>query len=66
MSTPGFAEGGLVQTGTRSDGVDVNMNVGLEKGLILEHLSSKAAAKIVLRHVGNNPKAVSKALTRGT
>jgi hypothetical protein len=65
MSTPKFAEGGLVQTGTRSDGVDVNMNVGLDEGLILKHLSSKAAGKIVLTHVGNNPKAVSKALTRG-
>lgn len=66
MSTPRFAEGGLVQTGTRSDGVDVNMNLGLDEGLILKHLSSKAAGKIVLQHIGKNPKAVSKALTRGT
>jgi hypothetical protein len=66
MSIPRFAEGGLVQHGSGSNGIDVNMNVGLEKGLILEHLSSKAAEKIVLRHVGNNPKAVSKALSRGS
>jgi hypothetical protein len=66
MSTPSFAEGGLVTHGTRSDGVDVNMNLGLDEGLILKHLSSKAAGKIVLTHVGNNPRAVSKALTRGT
>jgi hypothetical protein len=65
-SIPRFAEGGLVQTGTRSDGVDVNMNLGLDEGLILKHLSSKAAGKIVLQHIGKNPKAVSKALTRGT
>jgi hypothetical protein len=65
MSVPAFAEGGLVTHGTRSDGVDVNMNVGLEEGLVLKHLSSKAAGKIVLRHVGNNPRAVNKALTRG-
>jgi hypothetical protein len=65
MSIPRFAEGGLVQTGTRSDGVDVNMNLGLDEGLILKHLSSKAAGKIVIRHVGNSPRAVNKALTRG-
>jgi hypothetical protein len=65
MSIPRFAEGGLVQTGTRSDGVDVNIGLDLEPGLILKHLSSKKAGKIVLTHVGNNPKAVSKALTRG-
>jgi hypothetical protein len=66
MSIPRFAEGGLVQTGTRSDGVDVNMKLDLAEGLVLKHLSTKNAGKIVLTHVGNNPKAVSKSLTRGT
>jgi hypothetical protein len=65
MAVSNFAEGGLVTHGTRSDGVDVNMNLGLDEGLILKHLSSKAAGKIVLTHVGNNPRAVNKALSRG-
>jgi hypothetical protein len=64
-SIPSFAEGGLVTHGTRSDGVDVNIGLGLDQGLILQHLSSKAAGKVILRHVGNNPKAVSKAISRG-
>jgi hypothetical protein len=64
-SIPRFAEGGLVTHGTRSDGVDVRMDLGLDEGLILKHLSSKAAGKIVLTHVGNNPIAVTKALSRG-
>jgi hypothetical protein len=64
-SIPRFAEGGLVQTGTRSDGVDVNIGLDLSEGLILKHLSTKKAGKVVLTHVGNNPKAVSKALSRG-
>jgi hypothetical protein len=64
-SIPRFAEGGLVQTGTRSDGVDVRMNLGLDEGLIVKHLSSKAAGRVILTHIGNNPKAVSKAISRG-
>jgi hypothetical protein len=66
MSIPRFAEGGLVTHGSGSNGVDVNMNVGLEEGLILKHLSSKAAGKIVLTHIGNNPKAISRAISRGS
>jgi len=66
MSVPRFAEGGLVQTGTRSDGVDVNIGLDLAEGLVLKHLSTKKAGKVVLAHVGNNPRAVSKAISRGT
>jgi hypothetical protein len=64
-SIPRFAEGGLVQTGTRSDGVDVNIGLDLEPGLVLRHLSTKKAGRVVLTHIGNNPKAVSKAISRG-
>jgi len=64
MSIPRFAEGGLVTHGTGSDGV-LNIGLGLDPGLILKSLSSKAGQKIVLSHIGNNPKAVSKALSRG-
>ena len=66
MSIPRFAEGGLVTHGSGSSGVDLNMNLGLEEGLVLKHLSSKAAERIVLRHVANNPKGVTRALTRGS
>jgi hypothetical protein len=66
MSIPRFADGGLVQHGSGSNGVDLNIGLGLDKGLILEHLSSKEAERIVLRHVGNNPKAVTRAISRGS
>jgi hypothetical protein len=65
MYAPRFAEGGLVTHGSGSNGVDLNMNLGLEEGLVLKHLSSKAAGKIVLSHVANNPKAVTRAISRG-
>jgi hypothetical protein len=65
MSIPRFADGGLVTHGSGSNGVDLNMNVGLEEGLVLKHLSGKGAARIILSHIGNNPKAISKALSRG-
>jgi hypothetical protein len=65
MSIPRFAEGGLVTHGSGSNGVDLNIGVGLDEGLILKHLSSKAAGKIVLSHVSNNPKAVTRAISRG-
>jgi hypothetical protein len=64
MSTPGFAEGGLVTHGAGSDGI-LNIGLGLDPGLILKHLSSKAAGKIILSHVSNNPKAVTRAISRG-
>jgi hypothetical protein len=65
MSIPRFAEGGLVTHGSGSNGVDLSIGLDLAEGLILKHLSSKKAEKIILSHVGNNPKAVSKALSRG-
>ena len=65
MSIPRFADGGLVSRGSGSSGVDLNIGLDLAEGLILKHLSSKKAQKIVLTHIGNNPKAVSKALSRG-
>ena len=45
MSIPRFAEGGLVTHGSGSNGVDLNMNLGLEEGLVLKHLSSKSGGK---------------------
>lgn len=66
MSIPRFADGGLVKTGSGSNGVDLNIGVDMAEGLVLKHLSSKAAGKIVVSHVGSNPKAVQKAIQRGS
>jgi hypothetical protein len=61
-----FAEGGLVQgSGGRSSGMDLHLGIGLDEGLVLKHLSSKAASKVILQHLANNPKAASKAISRG-
>ena len=63
---PRFADGGLVQHGSGSNRVDVKMDLGFEEGLVLKHLSGKGAERIILSHVGKNPKAVTRALRRGS
>ena len=65
LSLPKFAEGGLVgNAGGGGGDSNINLGIGLDEGLILRHLSSKAAGRIVLQHLVNNPKAASKALSR--
>jgi hypothetical protein len=64
-SIPRFAEGGLVQGRGGSDGVDLRLGLSLDEGLILKHLSSKAAGRILLQHIAENPKAAGRALQRG-
>lgn len=65
LALPKYAEGGLVgqASGAGSSG-SINLGIGLDDGLILKHLSSKAAGRIILNHITNNPKAASKALGR--
>lgn len=58
-----FAEGGLVQ-GSDRGGMDLDVGIGLDEGLILKHLSSKKAGRLVLKHLAENPKAASKAIQR--
>jgi hypothetical protein len=66
LSLPKFSEGGLVGgTGGAGDS-NINLGIGLDEGLILKHLSSKAAGNIIVQHLANNPKAASKALSRST
>jgi hypothetical protein len=65
MSIPRFAEGGLVQEAGGSSGMDLRLALGLDEGLILKHLESKAAGRIVLQHLATNPKAATRALQRG-
>jgi hypothetical protein len=64
LAVPRFAEGGLVQS-PGGHGGDLRLGIGLDEGLILRHLSSKGAGKVILQHLANNPKAAGKALQRG-
>jgi len=66
LSTPRFAEGGLVQSGGDGGGsMDLRLGIGLDEGLILKHLASKRAGRVILRHLSDNPKAATRALQRG-
>jgi hypothetical protein len=65
LALPKFSEGGLVgHAGAPGASGNVHIALGLDKGLILQHLSSKDAGRIILDHITNNPKAASKALGR--
>jgi hypothetical protein len=65
LALPKFAEGGPVGlVGAPGASGNVRVGIELEEGLILRHMSSKAAGRIVLEHITNNPKAASKALGR--
>jgi hypothetical protein len=64
LALPKFAEGGLVGNAGDGGSSNINLGIGLDEGLILKHLSSKAAGNIVLQHLSNNPKAAQKALSR--
>lgn len=65
LALPKFAEGGLVGDAGRGAGdSNITLGIGLDEGLILKHLTSKAAGNIILQHLVNNPKAASKALSR--
>lgn len=68
LALPKFADGGLVGNYSGGDGSpsSINLGIGLDEGLILKHLSSKAAGNIILQHLTNNPKAASKALSRSS
>jgi len=65
LALPKFAEGGLVG-GAYGPGSpsSIELGIGLDQGLILHHLSSKDAGRIILNHLTNNPKAAGKALGR--
>jgi hypothetical protein len=65
LQFPKFSEGGLVGSpGAPGASGAVHLGIALDKGLILQHLSSKDAGRIILDHISNNPKAASKALGR--
>lgn len=60
-----FAEGGMVPAPGQERGA-LDMHIGLDEGLVMRHLSSKAAGRIVLNHLTNNPKAAGKAISRAS
>lgn len=65
LALPKFAEGGLVgNVGGGGGDSQIHLGIGLDEGLILKHLSSKAAGNVILQHLTNNPKAAQKALSR--
>lgn len=61
--TPHFAEGGFTG-GDLATSSEINMGIGLDEGLILRHLGSKAAGRVILQQLTNNPKAAARALQR--
>jgi hypothetical protein len=63
-----FAEGGLVQGGNGQSGKPERSElvIGLEEGIVLKHMSSRAGGKVVVQHLANNPKQASKALGRSS
>jgi hypothetical protein len=61
--TPHFAEGGFTG-GDLATTSEINMGIGLDEGLILRHLGSKAAGRVILQQLTNNPKAAARALQR--
>jgi len=66
LALPRYAEGGLVGEAGAGGESNINLGISLDEGLILKHLSSKAAGNIILNHLANNPKAAGKALSRST
>jgi hypothetical protein len=63
---PRFADGGLVRSDTSGGRVgEIRMQIGLERGLVLQELESSAAGKIVVKHAYQNAKAMTKAISRG-
>lgn len=64
LQLPKFSEGGLVGGGAAGAPGQVHLGIGLDEGLILKHLSTKAAGNIIIQHLANNPKAAGKALSR--
>jgi hypothetical protein len=60
-----FAEGGLVGgTGGSASPALVHLQLGIEEGIVLKHMKSPAAGKVVISHIANNPKGASKAIGR--
>jgi len=66
LALPKYSEGGLVGNSGGAGESSINLGIGLDEGLILLHLSSKAAGNIIIQHLVNNPKAAGKALSRST
>ena len=62
---PRFAEGGLVQATPGQRDEEIRLLIGLERGLVVEHLRSKDAGRVIVNQVHANAKAVTRAIARG-
>ena len=60
---PHFAAGGYTG-GELTTSSEISMGIGLDEGLILRHMGSKAAGKVILQQLANNPKGAQRALSR--
>jgi hypothetical protein len=60
---PHFAAGGYTG-GDLTTSSEISMGIGLDEGLILRHMGSKAAGKVILQQLANNPKGAQRALSR--
>ena len=61
---PHLAAGGFVGGGGAATASEISMGIGLDEGLILRHLGSKAAGKVILQQLTNNSKGAQRALSR--
>lgn len=63
LALPRYSDGGLVGSAGAGDS-NINLGISLDEGLVLKHLSSKAARNVILNHIAANPKGVAKAISR--
>jgi hypothetical protein len=63
-NVPHLAAGGFTGGGGQATSSEISMGIGLDEGLILRHLGSKAAAKVILQQLTNNSKGAQRALSR--
>jgi len=65
-SIPRFADGGLVRSDSSAPAAgEFRVQIGLERGLILQELESKDAGRVIVHHANRNAKAMQKAISRG-
>jgi hypothetical protein len=62
-----MAGGGLVGgTGGAASPHQVHLKVSLDEGIVMKHLKSNEAGKVVVGHLANNPKGAQKAIGRSS
>jgi hypothetical protein len=62
---PKFATGGLVTSEPGNSAMDLILRLGLEDGIVVKHLASPKAGRVIVQQLANNSKGAGKALSRG-